>query len=51
MSKIRVILGFDCETDVGSWTPFYEGLVHGTPVILELLDKHKITGTFFFNAL
>ncbi|MCK4248424.1 MAG: polysaccharide deacetylase family protein [Candidatus Omnitrophica bacterium] len=50
MSKIRVILGFDCETDVGSWTPFYEGLIHGTPVILELLDKHKITGTFFFTG-
>lgn len=50
MSKISVVLGFDCETDVGSWTPFYEGVVHGTPVILELLDKHEITGTFFFTG-
>lgn len=50
MSKIDVVLGFDCETDIGSWTPFYEGLVRGTPVILELLDKHKITGTFFFTG-
>ena len=47
---MRVVLGFDCETDVGSWTPFYEGLVHGTPVILALLDRHKITATFFFTG-
>ena len=38
---IRVVLGFDCETDVGSWTPFYEGLVQGAAVVFGLLDKHK----------
>ena len=50
MRQIRVVLGFDCETDVGSWTPYYEGLVHGTPVILDLLDKHEGTATFFFTG-
>jgi peptidoglycan-N-acetylglucosamine deacetylase len=45
---MKVLLGFDMETDVGSWTPFYEGLVHGTPGILELLDRHGIRSTFFF---
>lgn len=45
-----VILGFDMETDIGSWTPFYEGLVHGTPRILELLEKHNVSGTFYFTG-
>lgn len=48
--KPTVILGFDMETDIGSWTPFYTGLVHGTPRILELLAKHGVTATFFFVA-
>ncbi len=49
MSKISVVLGFDCETDIGSWTPFYEGLVHGMPVIQELLDKYS--GRLFSDQL
>jgi peptidoglycan/xylan/chitin deacetylase (PgdA/CDA1 family) len=43
-----VIFGFDMETDIGSWTPFYEGLVHGTPRILDVLDAQGVRGTFFF---
>ncbi len=50
MNKIKVMLGFDMETDVGSWTPWYEGLVNGTPVILEILAKHRATGTFYFTG-
>ena len=46
----KVVLGFDCETDVGSWTPFYEGLTHGTPRSLDLLQRHGITATFFFTG-
>jgi len=46
--KPLVVFGFDMETDIGSWTPFYEGLQKGTPRILELLGKHGITATFFF---
>jgi hypothetical protein len=48
--KPHVVFGFDMETDIGSWTPFYEGLVHGTPRILELLSKHGISATFFFTG-
>jgi len=44
----QVIFGFDMETDTGSWTPFYEGLLHGTPRLLSLLADEGITGTFFF---
>ena len=50
MSKLAVVLGFDMETDIGSWTPFYEGLVHGTPIILDILERHGITATFFFTG-
>ncbi len=46
--SLKVIFGFDMETDIGSWTPFYEGLVHGTPRILEVLSEHGINATFFF---
>jgi hypothetical protein len=35
-----VVLGFDMETDIGSFTPFYEGVKRGTPHLLKLLKKH-----------
>lgn len=49
MSGMDVVLGFDMETDIGSWTPFYEGLHKGTPRIVRLLDDHNITATFYFT--
>lgn len=45
-----VVLGFDMETDIGSYTPFYEGVQHGTPLILEILKKHRIPATFFWTG-
>jgi peptidoglycan/xylan/chitin deacetylase (PgdA/CDA1 family) len=50
MSVINVVLGFDMETDIGSWTPFYEGLQHGAPVVLDVLDRRGCTATFFFTG-
>jgi peptidoglycan-N-acetylglucosamine deacetylase len=50
MEDIDVILGFDMETDVGSFSPFYEGLTHGTPLILELLESQSVEATFFFTG-
>jgi peptidoglycan/xylan/chitin deacetylase (PgdA/CDA1 family) len=38
------------ETDVGSFTPFYEGVRHGTPRILRLLDVYGIRATFFWTG-
>jgi len=46
----RVVLGFDMETDVGSWTPFYKGLTQGTPRLLALLKRKGVSGTFFFTG-
>ena len=50
MSGLQVVLGFDMETDIGSWTPYYEGLQHGTPVILDILDRNAVPATFFFTG-
>jgi hypothetical protein len=50
MSKVQVVFGFDMETDIGSWTPHYEGLQHGTPVILDLLERNGVPATFFFTG-
>lgn len=50
MSDLQVVLGFDMETDIGSWTPFYEGLQHGTPVIIDTLERNNVTATFFFTG-
>lgn len=50
MSKLQAVLGFDMETDIGSWTPHYEGLKYGTPVILDLLDRNQVSATFFFTG-
>ncbi len=50
MSRMQVVLGFDMETDVGSWTPFYEGLKNGTPVILDVLERRGVSATFYFTG-
>jgi hypothetical protein len=47
---MQVVLGFDMETDIGSWTPFYEGLIHGTPIILDILERHQVSATFFYTG-
>lgn len=45
-----VVFGFDMETDIGSWTPFYNGLRKGTPRVLSLLRKKGVEATFFFTG-
>jgi len=48
--RLIVVFGFDVETDIGSWTPYYKGLVNGTPKILDLLSRKNIRATFFFTG-
>lgn len=50
VNPITVIIGIDMETDVGSFTPFYEGLVNGTPLLLDLFDELDVTTTFLFTG-
>lgn len=49
-SEIVVVLGFDMETDIGSWTPYYRGVKEGTPKVLKLLSQNGIRATFFFTG-
>ena len=49
-SSFDVVLGFDMETDIGSYTPYYEGVQHGTPEILSILKKYGIKATFFWTG-
>ncbi len=49
-SAFDVVLGFDMETDIGSYTPFYEGVQHGTPLILDILDRHEVKATFYWTG-
>lgn len=45
-----VVMGFDMETDIGSFTPFYEGVRKGTPPLLKILKKHKAISTFYWTG-
>ena len=45
-----VLFGIDVETDVGSFTPFYEGVKRGVPLLLELFEKTGIKATFYFTG-
>jgi peptidoglycan/xylan/chitin deacetylase (PgdA/CDA1 family) len=50
MADIHVMLGVDMETDIGSWTPFYEGVVHGTPRLMNLFAEKGVPCTGFWVA-
>lgn len=50
MSKTYVLFGVDMETDVGSFTPFYNYTRSGTEKILNIYKKHGVNGTFFFTG-
>lgn len=48
--ETKVLFGIDMETDVGSFTPFYEGIKTATPMLLELFDQKGVKGTFYFTG-
>lgn len=50
MKPTYVVVGVDMETDVGSFTPYYEGVKNGTPLLLDLFDEMGIKATFFFTG-
>ena len=50
LNKVYVIIGVDTETDVGSFTPFYEGVKHGVPKLLQMFADNDVRGTFFFTG-
>ncbi|HHW47444.1 MAG TPA: polysaccharide deacetylase family protein [Clostridiaceae bacterium] len=48
--NIKAVFGIDMETDVGSFTPFYEGIKRGTPILLDMFENEGIKATFFFTG-
>jgi peptidoglycan/xylan/chitin deacetylase (PgdA/CDA1 family) len=49
-TEFDVLLGIDMETDIGSFTSEYEGVLHGTPRLLEIMAKHNAVGTYFWTG-
>src|SRR5690349_18612657 len=45
-----VVLGFDMETDIGSYTTYYDGVRKGTQPILEILEKYNVEATFYWTG-
>ena len=50
MAGKTLILSFDMETDIGSWTSETQGLEGGTPRILDILSRHSVPATFLFTG-
>lgn len=48
-SKI-IVLSFDMEPDIGSWTSGQRGVREGTPEILRVLANHGCDATFFWTG-
>jgi peptidoglycan/xylan/chitin deacetylase (PgdA/CDA1 family) len=47
---LRIVIGVDVETDVGSFTPFYEGVIRGVPNLVDLFNARGIEATFFVTG-
>ncbi len=50
MNKKTIILSFDMEPDIGSWTTMDRGVKDGTPEILRVLKNHRVKATFLFTG-
>jgi peptidoglycan/xylan/chitin deacetylase (PgdA/CDA1 family) len=50
MPTKTIIVSFDMETDIGSWTNQERGIIEGTPEILRTLSHHQIKATFLFTG-
>ena len=48
MKNFKVMLGFDMETDVGSWSSEEKGVREGTPIITDILKTYDAEATFFW---
>ncbi len=48
--KNYVLFGFDMESDIGSYLKSYRGVQQGTPVLLDILQRHGLPATFFFTG-
>jgi len=45
-----ILLGIDMETDIGSFTSDYEGVRHGTPRLLDIMERQCARATYFWTG-
>lgn len=45
-----LLLSFDVESDIGSWTQNYTSVDEAVPLILDILSRKKVCATFFYTA-
>ncbi|HPY91426.1 MAG TPA: polysaccharide deacetylase family protein, partial [Lentisphaeria bacterium] len=49
-SRFDIVIGVDMETDIGSFTDYYNGVQKGTPRLLEMFSRHGVQATFFWTG-
>jgi hypothetical protein len=49
-ARFDVVLGIDMETDIGSFTDYYNGVQLGTPKLLEVMSDHGAVATYFWTG-
>ena len=47
---LHVLVSFDMESDIGSWTNEHRGVAEGTGPILEVLAGGNVSSTFFYTG-
>ena len=45
-----ILLSFDVESDIGSWTQNYTSVDNAMPLILDILTRKRAPATFFYTA-
>jgi peptidoglycan/xylan/chitin deacetylase (PgdA/CDA1 family) len=48
--NLYVLISFDMESDIGSWTNDHRGVIDGTAPILEVLGHHGVRSTFLYTG-
>lgn len=49
-SRFDIVIGVDMETDVGSFTDFYNGIQNGMPRLLDIFAKNNAKATTFWTG-
>ena len=49
-SRFDIVIGVDMETDVGSFTDYYNGIQKGMPRLLDIFAARKATATTFWTG-
>ena len=49
-NQLYVLISFDMESDIGSWTNDHKGVVTGTAPILDVLGRYGVRSTFLYTG-